>query len=132
MKYFDRLFYYIFKNDSRYGGNDYVNAFFSILGIVVLEFLNIVAILFSLKYFIKLDIVFSDRTYYASLSILFLLNLLYFMLNKRFSRIREAFANETESEFAKRNFWCKMYIIVSSASLPLIGIAFIIISRIIN
>lgn len=132
MKYFDRLFYYIFKNDSRYGGNEFINAFFATLGLFYLEFSNLFTIVFSLRYIFKFNIDFSYNTYKIILIVIFLLNALYFLLNKRYSKLKESFMNETENIAVKNNRWCKLYIIISLVSLPLIVIASILITKILN
>ena len=66
------------------------------------------------------------ETYEMILIAIFLLNVLYFMPNKRYCKIKESFVSETDSVAKKNNFWCKLYIIVSISSLPLIAILLLI------
>lgn len=132
MKYFNRLYFYIFKNDSRYGGNEFINAFFATLGLFAIELFNIGSIIIVLEDIFKVNIDVSYNTYKAILIVILLLNVLYFLPYKKYSKIKESFMDETENIVVKNNRWCKLYIIISLISLPLIGIASILITRILN
>ena len=132
MKYFNRLFYYIFKNGSRYGGNEFINAFFATFGLFAIEFINIASLDIILEFLFKVCIDVSYETYEMILIAIFLLNVLYFMPNKRYCKIKESFVDETDSVAKKNNFWCKMYIIVSFVSFLILIIGFTIISKMLN